>query len=231
MVRGAIRHREDVIECHNVQPVGESEHKHNLQLMRENFNTALEKGVRARTYVDHYVSEAENLVRHHTAYRQFFGLRLDKPLSIPENWKEATKTKLASARIATEKKHETIKKNTLLVLKYWKRGSEALRLAFEGKKRPETNPSLVPCALRVHIEGDKIETSLGANVPLTHAKHLWNTIKKIQSGEQPAYHHNGHTIHIGSFRVDSIDADGTLRAGCHTIPYESMAELAAKLGW
>jgi hypothetical protein len=79
--------------------------------------------------------------------------------------------------------------------------------------------------LRVH--GDKIQTSRGAEIPLDHAPRLWRVIQRAINGTP--YQHNGHSEYAGEFRVDSIDTDGTLKAGCHTIKYPELERLAKQL--
>lgn len=72
-----------------------------------------------------------------------------------------------------------------------------------------------------------IQTTLGAEIPEAHGKRLWNIIKELKSrGED--YKHNGHTIHVGVYSVDSIDTSGNLKAGCHNIKFETMQEFALK---
>jgi hypothetical protein len=50
----------------------------------------------------------------------------------------------------------------------------------------------------------------------------------IRSGN--SYQHNGHSIHIGHFRIDAIDTEGNVRAGCHFIKRDEMERLATQLG-
>ena len=40
---------------------------------------------------------------------------------------------------------------------------------------------------------------------------------------------NGHTIPIGVYKVDRIDADGTLHAGCHHIAFSEIERLGLQL--
>jgi len=81
---------------------------------------------------------------------------------------------------------------------------------------------------KLRIKGDNVETSLGANVPKEHAKKLYHLIKAlVAKGE--SYQHNGHTIHIGHYQVDSISADGTLKAGCHVIAYDEICRIGEQL--
>lgn len=230
MVRQAAQHLE-VIECEQVEATMPSSHQKNLEAMRKQCEALLLKAARARVSVDYYVRDAEQLVVNHLRYRQAFGLRLDKPLVIPEDWQADTLARVKRLREQEKKRDARLIQDTSEVLNYWKQGQAALLAAYAEKERPKTAPSKVPVALRLSADGQEIETSLGARVPATHAKRIWQLIQQIVSKQLAPYQHNGHTEHVGSFRVDSIDEQGTLKAGCHTIRYEAMAELASRLGW
>lgn len=83
-----------------------------------------------------------------------------------------------------------------------------------------------PCMLR--INGDEIETSQGARIPLAAAPMVWNMVQHaLRHG---VYDYAGRGPRVGDYRVDRIDADGTLHAGCHTIPYSELATMARALG-
>jgi hypothetical protein len=84
----------------------------------------------------------------------------------------------------------------------------------------------LPCMLRVN--GDQIETLQGARIPLDHAPRLWQLIRRAMAGHP--YQHNGHSEHAGEFKIDSVDAAGTLKAGCHVIPYAELERMARTLG-
>lgn len=83
------------------------------------------------------------------------------------------------------------------------------------------------CLLRVN--GDEIETSRGARIPLDHAPRLWRFIQAIKAAGIP-YAHAGHTNYAGEFKIDSIDAAGNLKAGCHMLEYAELRRLAVTLG-
>lgn len=99
--------------------------------------------------------------------------------------------------------------------------------AFDGGWR--NGRSVYGESVMLRVNGDEIETSMGARIPASHAPRLWRVIERCRDTGIP-YQHNGHTEHAGDYRVDSIDADGTLRAGCHVIPYSELAGMARKLG-
>lgn len=84
----------------------------------------------------------------------------------------------------------------------------------------------LPCMLRV--SGDQIETSLGARIPLAHAGRIWALVQACRSTGRE-YKANGHTEHAGVYAIDSVAADGTLKAGCHSITYAELALLARTL--
>lgn len=72
-----------------------------------------------------------------------------------------------------------------------------------------------------------IQTSRGAEIHEGHGQRIWAFIQMLRERGE-TYQHNGHTQHVGQFRVDSVDAEYTLHAGCHHIAYERMAEFAHK---
>lgn len=87
-----------------------------------------------------------------------------------------------------------------------------------------------PVMLRVN--GDQIETSLGARVPLAVAPAIWELIYKTRSAKTPFVADGTafRRMRIGAYPLDRIDADGTLHAGCHVIPYSELEALARSLG-
>jgi hypothetical protein len=86
-----------------------------------------------------------------------------------------------------------------------------------------------PDTVLLRVNGEQIETSQGARIPLSHAPRLWRIIEAVRASGQP-YVRNGHTVHAGEFAIDRIDPDGTLRAGCHTIPHSELRIMARALG-
>ena len=226
IVRSAIRHENNVLFCYNPTASTPSEHTNNLRAMFQECEAVLQKAAKAKSRSADYYSTAEALVNTHRRYREAFGLDLDSPLTIGENWKTLAKEKIAQqkedAKKQAERKRqqdEADQRERLEALDKWKAG-EIVHHNFYG----------CPIALRLSADGAHLETSRGAEVPTSHAKTLWKTVQSIKASGQ-AYQHNGHSIHVGDFRVDSISAEGELRAGCHTIPFATMAEFAGKVGW
>jgi hypothetical protein len=79
------------------------------------------------------------------------------------------------------------------------------------------------------IVGGSLDTSHGASVPLLHALRAFRFLKLCRDNGQ-AWTANGKSLPVGHFRIDSIDARGNFRAGCHVINWPEVAALAASLG-
>jgi hypothetical protein len=106
-----------------------------------------------------------------------------------------------------------------------------------------------PVMLRVTEFADApacIETSMGARVPLAAAPMVWRMVERARSFG--AFERSGFKagftdstgsvrhytrdvgVRIGDYPLDRIDADGTLHAGCHVIPYSELSAMARTLG-
>lgn len=101
---------------------------------------------------------------------------------------------------------------------------------FTLPRRYDGRPSEV--LLRVthdDSDGEQIVTSLGARVPLAAAPMAWNLVRRAMrtGGYKPS---GLSRVTIGDYPLTDISADGTLRAGCHTIKFAELELLARTLG-
>ena len=104
--------------------------------------------------------------------------------------------------------------------------SRAVRRFLNSQIALDTRP--VPTMLRVSKDGQDVETSLGARVPVSHAVRGLRFVRSVvQSGNE--YVRNGHTLHLGHYAIDRIEVNGTLHAGCHVISFEEIERLAPSL--
>ena len=81
----------------------------------------------------------------------------------------------------------------------------------------------------LRVRSDNVETSRGANVPLSHAVKAFRFIKLCRERGQE-WRRNGHSIHVGHFTVDHIEANGNFRAGCHFIEWSEVERIARQIG-
>lgn len=64
--------------------------------------------------------------------------------------------------------------------------------------------------------------------PVAHAVRGLALVRSVKArGEE--WRTNGHTCHLGSYKVDRITPDGTVYAGCHVVPWQSIERIAPAL--
>ena len=82
-------------------------------------------------------------------------------------------------------------------------------------------------AVMLRVNGEEIETSQGARIPLAAAPLVWAKVQRaLGKGWKPS---GLCAMKIGDYALDGIDADGTLRAGCHVIPHSELRSMARQL--
>jgi hypothetical protein len=154
---------------------------------------------------------AQKLTAERNQYVRFFHLRL-KPLAdvpaLDSDQLEQMKKKEAKRLKAETAKAKQARAERLLKLagciQDWRNGiGDSWALPYD-----------VPTMLR--INGDEIETSKGAKVPMSHAKRALTLVRAVISRGE-SWQTNGHTCHVGNYKLDRIETDGTLKAGCHVI--------------
>lgn len=102
-------------------------------------------------------------------------------------------------------------------------------LKGEGSRHVRLNGPDGTALVRRSSDGERLETSHGADVPWSHAVKAFRFIRLcVERGE--AFHTNGRVIRVGPFRVDSIDTDGNMKAGCHRFQWDVMKALAEREG-
>jgi hypothetical protein len=199
------------------------QHDKNLAFYKSNIDAALVKASRGRSSWKRE-SQHESAVKNraeYNAYLKFFGLR-NKPLAaIPAldskaleaiKAKEATRIRLESEKTKRERAERLVQ--LAETIQAWRDG-QAVSIPYD-----------VPTMLRV--DGHELETSRGARVPLAHAKRALVLIRAVVSrGED--WQTNGHTCHVGHYRIDRIEANGTVKAGCHVIDRAEWERVAPAL--
>ncbi len=189
--------------------LGDTHHKGNWDYLRAQYLYQLDKASRARSNKPWRLESAENYRREANAYRDFFELQS----LVPEIEDADLETALKNA--AEERKQAAARqaKRDRKKLAAWCRGEE-------GAACPHTS---IPY---VRVMGDTLETSWGIKVPLKRALAIFRLAricKRTSKRYVPAKHQE-----IGGWRLDHITSDGTVRAGCHVIPFD-IQHRAAKL--
>jgi hypothetical protein len=235
LVRRAIPESAVVFNVPSVLGAWGSEQNHtaNLSHFVTESKNALDKAGRARISGNYDLASAFGLRDSAKAYAKFFRVPCPKFDFLPKG-KElaALKAKIAeraarhNAKMAAEQERAEVRRaeqDRIARLEFaeqaelWKAGNPDVRLPYVSD---------VDTLLR--IKGDQVETSLGARVPVSHAKRGLAFVRRVVSSGQE-YVRNGHTLHLGHYAIDKIETDGTLHAGCHVIKFSEIENLAPAL--
>ena len=101
----------------------------------------------------------------------------------------------------------------------WRRG-ESVRFGMSGK-----------VMLRCRPGTRGIETSWGATFPIEDAQIALNYIQIVRKRGKCWQANGTQAPTLGHYRIDRIAADGTVRAGCHSVPWSEIERCAIELGW
>lgn len=105
------------------------------------------------------------------------------------------------------------------------KAAERLPLWEQGESVPLDGFHLLETALR--LNGDTIETSRGARIPVSDAVKIWPLLSRSHQAHRPL-DVGVRSIQLGSYRFNSFDGD-TLIVGCHTINWPQLEKMAVKL--
>jgi hypothetical protein len=195
--------------------------------------TAVETAAKARSAsrAESEHQRAQALAHEANAYAEFFGLRwrLPVPELTPERVAELRAAcKAESAKQRAAKAKAKAKADARREQEY----QEALREWREFKRDSVPLSHHYPTALRYHVATDTIQTSRGAEVPATVAAIVWPMVEETRrKGDGFEFTDYANRPRLGSFTLDSIDAQGNVTAGCHVLPYSELRALAVRFGF
>jgi hypothetical protein len=201
-----------------------SYHTTNIADYDSRIESALLKAIRARSsWAKEYNHDSAIALRaDRNAYAVFFRLRI-KPLApIPALDSKELEAVKAKERERVRVESEKTKRENAERLARKQEAIEAWR------KGASVNASFYDVPTMLRITGDEVETSRGARVPVSHAKRALTLVRAV-IGRGEAWQTNGHTCHVGHYKLDRIEANGTLKAGCHVIARDEWERIAPLL--
>lgn len=77
----------------------------------------------------------------------------------------------------------------------------------------------------------KIETSWGADVPVSVAPMVWEAANRCRDASMAHEFDRSQAPRLGHFTMDKIDADGSIHVGCHFIRYAELQGIAVALNF
>jgi len=151
---------------------------------------------------------------------QINGGNYDEVLNV---YKEQAK-KENEAKLARKKEYEA-KQAALLIqaLDSW----QVYKTELSWQERQALRDSK---KIYMRVSGDNIETSKGATFPIDHAIKAFKIVRLCKEREKTMLRETeGHTYHLGHFTIDTIEANGNVKAGCHYVEYDQILKCAIEL--
>ena len=201
------------------------DHKRNLKFFKNRIADCAKKEIRARIYSIYHHRDALRLIAEGNNYAGFFGLKTR--FTYPED--AALKRSIQAERKVNAKENAYYREQLKArAIKRAKEYAEKLQAWLIGDH--VYLPYGISTRVHLRVRGDRVETSRGASVPIGHARRVIALVRLIKLGQREPYEHNGHSVRVGDFTVDSITSEGTLHAGCHAIRFEELEAVAVKIG-
>ena len=206
----AVNHKKTIyVKEPNVLPLGEKtsynkitgSHKNNIDDFLSQIETLCVKHIRAQKYS--YVNQIEKLKSDIVSYCEIMNIRLLKSQLSIINAEIEDIGKITVKNIRVRKENDF--REQLKKLKEW-----------TGDNRLKTNNTNT----YIRVKGDKVETNMGASVPINEAKTLLHMIQN----NKPI-----HGFKIGFYTV--IGINGTLKIGCHEITREEIERFTTFYKW
>lgn len=237
-VRNAIPRSIPVFYVNDVLAETPEQHEENLLDMIERSNELLKKSFRARTNtnIDFYMDHAIRIHNHAIAYKELFHLKTAiHPIddSLLDELKEKSKQEAIKQRKLNKKKREH---ELALLAERKEKAQEYLQRWINGEINSREFPyeltKLIPVSIRYNKDRDRVQSTMGAECPLMHARIAYSIVKQCRELEKPYSRYlDERTIRLGSFVIDSIDSSGNLKAGCHYIKWDEIKRFAESMQW
>lgn len=206
----------NLFTVHNGYESGRPHHAYNRKDYVWRLDEALLKAARARSST-YALDTAGRLAREANSYAEFFGLKWRVPVP---RWSDQYRDELrkrandqaAKKRKETQARMEKERAELAERVIAWRAGSV--------DSMPWTFPDTM-----LRVNGNRIQTSKGAEVPLRIAPAVWALVQEARSKAEtlrPA-------LELAQFRLDEVAPDGAIKAGCHRIEYAELLRLAQTL--
>jgi hypothetical protein len=206
-------------------------HGKNLASFQERIDRIVDELRRCRQGVSYRLNRIDHLSSDAVVYQCAFMGRTEwfgpSPCTLPSDFQSIVN----KAREREQRKNELDEKKSA-AMRAAREERELLELLGIGEKieawragKSVSLPWQLPVMLR--LNGDTVETSKGARVPLRDAEKLYRFAQQYAGTS----YQSSEPFKIGVYTLDRLDADGTIHAGCHTIGPEEINRFAKERGW
>jgi len=247
--------KEPYYKNHGWEPA-KSRHDANIHYFKTEIERATKRLVKGRDKIS-YLDLLDRAIKEANRYLEFFDLK--KRFAWPEDldraaleakgkeWQGGAEKRSEAAVKAREKRWANRQEE-------WRKRQEEYekQRAFNALKHEEQRAAWLAGEPGSHyfrttgggallrINGDVLETSAGAQVPLDHARRVFSIIASCRqrgvsfppaSAQAEGFESAGdYAPRVGHFRINRIDAEGNIVAGCHTIAWSEIERIAGQLG-
>lgn len=220
----------------------EVNHGANIEYLYEEYQSSVRKARRSHDLGEWRRKYLERLQDDLFGYAQAFKLAIHTPpIDLAADWAAIQEhhakrnTPEAEAKRAKERAKERERREVRAKLKEQRLIAENLEKLEQWRAGHDPNNGFVymgsaPVCLRLKPgDAEIIQTSRGAEFPVSHARLAWRVVlmHKTHGNE---WRRNGHSIHLGAFAIDRIEPDGTVHAGCHVVRFDEIERMARTLG-
>lgn len=230
-----------VPEVHNAGDgigLGSRGHTINISYLRGEYFDYAKKLMRVQTLSDW--QREELFTRAHAAqrYAAEFGLNFGADLYPQSEWDAAAARQLRLAndpkrqqRIAARERAAAAREQRAAVARVTR---QAEYLAGFRANAPGYYNGLTDqdgaAYLRVTLDGEQVQTSRGAYVPVADAIRAISFIRAVKYLRKSDWKRDGEQCPVGKFQIDRISANGDIHAGCHFIKWSEIEATATALG-
>jgi len=187
-------------------------HAENVQAYCADILDYIEKAERARKHGHYHARRAQDMLIELNEYVDAFGL--GSPDIDVHSLQQRAEQMLSVAQRARRLDDE-------------RRAARSEELAQQWAEGASTECPHTPVPY-VRVNGNLIETSWGAKIPLRTGLLLLDMATRCRDGQKAFTPDKKHPV--GAFYLDRIDADGTLHVGCHHLPYDRLYSAAMIAG-
>ena len=195
--------------------------------------SALELASRARGRKVEHFNTARHLADEHNRLAEFYGIR--KRVSLPASLDDAIAAANAERAAADRRNAKAIAERDARRAAELERARAAVLAAVDDWRAGRVG--IIPMAhllpadiLRVSADGQTVESSRGATVPVAHAMRAYRILRRLRDRGAVEWHSNGQSIPVGHYRVAQMAADRVI-VGCHSFNWSEVQELANVHKW
>ena len=198
------------------------------------YNETVKKATRARQNCIWLIREADRIKKEALKYAAFFEVDVNSGYfpTIPEALYNRAENTIKAAEAVEAKLNEVITTRLLDVQAAWLKNEKYECPELNATQREALLSAFRRNDILMRINGNEIETSRGARFPIEDGKKLFGKILYCVQNKKQWLGESGVVVplnNLGNFKVNKIDCEGNVTAGCHYVKYTQIESIAKQL--